>query len=216
MLSVIPSHADISSISVINNIEKDGETFLLDLVRDPVVHRKIVEGSTFTISTSLEGVDIRVEKLSCNQIVGEEENESYEVNLPEIAYYFQRRQAFRAPVTGLAKITASVALPPTEDNQPTSSDGCGLFDISATGCSISLPETDGKRLTDYAEPLLIRFDLLESSETLEVMALVRHSRHLERAKAWRIGFEFQDISNATSYRIDQVIAQLQMLTRKAS
>lgn len=212
LVSISLDRADSTSISVITSISKDNKYFSLDGVRESVVDKKIVAGSSFSLTTSLDGIDVRADRLKATDTVEVADNQNYLIPLPEQIYYFQRRNTYRAQVTALAKINTSLRIPDSGDSAD--AEECNLVDVSATGCAITFGGELGNQLAESTEPLVLTLNLQENDETLELAAIVKHSRYLKHSKRWRFGMKFTEIPLATEHRLDKLIAHLQMLERQ--
>ena len=217
LISVFPENTAASNISVVTHVLESDKCFMLDAVRDPVIHKRIAGGSAFTFETSIDGVKLQSPRLRIVDTVGDSDDLRYQISIPPRMYYFQRREAFRAAVPALVGVQASVQLSnPVEDQAPTVFDGCDLINISATGCALSMMESGGEIVSECNEPVLLRFAFEEWEDCLEVSAVKMHHHFLERVSRWQFGFHFIDLPPKTRHQIDRLVAKIQQVNRQSA
>jgi c-di-GMP-binding flagellar brake protein YcgR len=217
LVSVSPEHLEICSISVINEVCSDGQSFLLDSVRDTVVDKRINEGSVFSIITAFNGIEVRIENLKSSSVVRSGDLVNYKIDLPSQIYYLQRRGTFRAPVPVMMGISVSIGHNPDDKNsaiRDLTIENAQLIDISVSGCALLLRAEDATDLTNCNSPLTLHVKVAETNETIVLEALVRHNREIKRSSTCRVGCEFVDLTPAAINRIEQLNAMFQLSARR--
>ncbi len=189
---------------------------LLDAAMDSRIHEKIVSGQTFSLATSHDGVDVRVESINAVKMVTDKKGDLYKIELPKQIYYIQRRGNFRVSLIGLFSIPVNFEADQADDIGALTSVECSLSNISAKGCLVSISDKTGEALNMDDFSVILKFDLPESDESVSVSACMRHSRYLKRSEIWLAGFEFQDVPSAVSTSLDKLIMKLQMAARNKS
>jgi c-di-GMP-binding flagellar brake protein YcgR len=128
--------------SAILEIDDDKETMTLDEINTREGHDRLVENKTFFANARLGGVNVRF-KTTLQDVEQEDGTYKYQVAIPTIVHYEQRRAAFRV------RVGAGIMIPVTIcDEEKNCIDG-ELFDISNTGVGAMVPgdsdiQKDGK------------------------------------------------------------------------
>lgn len=210
---------ELASSSLVVSVFGDSPFFSLDANANADIHKKIVDGRPFMMKSSLEGVDVRAESIKAAGVIDDPKGLLYKVPFPTQMFYFQRRETYRASLSGLFKVSVSVQLNASSGNNketPLVLENCSLSDISATGCLVSMSEGNGKFLADYAEPVTLHLTLPESDEAVSLPATVRHRRHIQRSGIWLVGFQFNRMPMRDLDSVERCVARLQLLARQNS
>lgn len=90
--------------------------FLIDEVTPRDGHRKIDEGTRFSLRASIHGIKVHAKDLLSAQTLSNADGIYYQVPFPAKMLYMQRRDAFRAYVPSSMKTTARFSSLEREDN----------------------------------------------------------------------------------------------------
>jgi c-di-GMP-binding flagellar brake protein YcgR len=203
--------------SIVLDVDLQNKQFSIDELRSRFSHDHASKGAVFSISSSLNGLDIMVPGLTVIDIQQDDNGDIYVLELPKTMQYVQRRESFRARVTGLAEVPVDIGFMgdserAKEDESLTS--GALLADISAEGCRIVIADNGQKTFADEDLFLALNLKLPTEEDPTKVSAKVCHSRYLERSKVWYLGCQFDSINIATQQVLDRFVVQMQRLARQ--
>lgn len=196
------------------DVSSENSYFTLDVSIDPDVHNKIAKGHSFSFQTSLNGVDVRAESAQASGTLDDEGGMLYKIPFPTELYYMQRRESFRASLTGLSNVPVLVETSCSDTGNPLTLESCSLTDISADGCQLSIPEDEAIHIVERTDAVTLQFNLPESDDTLTLSALPRHSRYIKRSALCLIGFQWSDTPPESQDILGKLITKLQMLARQ--
>jgi c-di-GMP-binding flagellar brake protein YcgR len=127
---------------------------------------KIVNGHPFSFDTSLNGVNVRGEALQASETLNDEDGMLYKIPFPSELFYKQRRDSFRASLSGFFDINIPVQFSSTGADNPLTLKNCNLSDISADGFKLYIPEDKAKFITELTDPVTLQLHFPNSDETL--------------------------------------------------
>ncbi|MDP1932912.1 MAG: flagellar brake protein [Gammaproteobacteria bacterium] len=108
--------------------------FLLDEVTPRDGHRKVDEGTTFSLRASINGIKVHAKDLKSSRTLSNESGIYYVIPFPAKLLYLQRRDAFRAYVPGSMMAVAEYRSAERED-MPHGR----IMNMSATGIRVAFP-----------------------------------------------------------------------------
>lgn len=204
---------DLYGNSLIISIADDEAHFLLDTIVDSQVHDRIAAKKPFTLYATLDGVDVRVDKVTVDSVIDDPDGFLYKVAKPSQVYYIQRRETFRAALSGLFEILATVEVPADNDDATYVVSECKMSNISAAGCQLEIPTQSSERIIETSKAVNIQFVIPETNDDITVSAMMRHNRELKRAELTLIGFQFMGISPGCETRVERFVAKVQQMAR---
>ena len=206
------------SQSIILDIDTEDGFFTVDEFPSSECHRLATTGKTFDLKAELNGIDVNMPGLSVEDVREDEEGSLYRVAIPKRISYAQRREAFRARVSGLMTVPVNVAIVADEQEGTgveTEIHEATLSDISAEGCRLSIPGTEVCPFDTIGLVLSLSIHVPDD-DPIQVIAETRHQRFLSRSKLWFIGCRFHtDVAEVRS-RIERFVIHMQRLERQKS
>lgn len=201
------------SQSIIVDVDLDAGFFSVDELPSAGCRQLVSDGEPFDIRAELNGVDVGMAGLKVSEISEDDQGALYQVPIPKRISYVQRREAFRARVTGLTEVP--VALSWTDEETSTSGElEAALDDISADGCRLAVSARDDVAIGQTPLPISLRIDIPDSELPICVDACTRHARYLARSKLWYVGCEFEQRDASTQQMIERFVIYIQRLQRQ--
>ena len=213
LVTLYPEDSDSTGLSFISGIQGDREWLLIHSVHDKSIHQKISAGVRFTIQTAIEGVDIRIPGLVASDVVGDVEEPHYKVRMPTELYCYQRRRGDRTQVPGAAGIKTTLRVP-RDGKEDLVFDDCDVYNISAEGCAISMTDSCGRVVASIDQSISLIFAVETWTTDLEVKAVQRHHRYLQRTMQWQVGFQFVNPPEDVKDQFDRLVAGLRMINHQ--
>ena len=199
--------------SIIVDVDSAEGHFTIDEFPNEACHRLATRGELFDLRATLNGVDVTVTSLKVDDVRREEDGALYSVSLPKQLHYVQRRESFRARVTGLAEVPVDVRHIDSDTVITSGEARAQLADVSAEGCRLAIPGKEDALCG--VEHALFEVTLhVPECEPLKVTVESRHSRHLSRSRLWYVGCRFVSPSAAVQQRIDRFVTDMQRIERQ--
>ncbi|MCB1754371.1 MAG: flagellar brake protein [Gammaproteobacteria bacterium] len=206
----------IGARSIIVDVNADEGYFSIDEFPSAGCHKQALAGEAFDLRASLNGVDVTAKALVVENVIDDPHGALYQIQIPGSVHYVQRRETFRARVTGLIEVPVEIALVPpgdAPDQEPVTTEA-QLADISADGCRLSLSGEEGSVFGALDQRWTLRMQFPDTEEPLNVRVITRHSRFLERSKLWYVGCQFDNNDARSQQLIDRFVTQVQRLERQ--
>ncbi|MDO6459708.1 flagellar brake protein [Granulosicoccaceae sp. 1_MG-2023] len=199
---------DTGARSIIVDIDSAAGYFTLDGFPNQDCHRLAGRGEKFDLRASLNGVDVMVSSLQVSEVRDEADGALYCVALPTQLRYVQRRDTYRAQVTGLAEVAVTAV------NQESAETYSGyLADISADGCRVALDGDENAGCGRAGERYQLTLQMPEG-DALSLCVTSRHSRFVARSGLWYVGCCFEQPAPALQQRIERFVAEMQLKARQ--
>ena len=199
--------------SIIVDVDSQQGSFTIDEFPNEVCHKLASTGELFDLRATLNGVDVTVTSLKVDDVQREPDGALYNVTLPKQLHYVQRRESFRARVTGLAEVPVDLRHIDSDSSLTSETERAQLADISAEGCRLAIPGQEDALCSTHNELFEVTLHVPED-EPLKVTVESRHSRHLSRSRLWYVGYRFVSPSAAIQQRIDRFVTNMQRIERQ--
>jgi c-di-GMP-binding flagellar brake protein YcgR len=177
--------------------------FLIDEVTPRDGHRKIDEGSKFSIRASIHGIKVHAKDLVSSKTLSNRDGIYYQVPFPAKMLYMQRREAFRAYVPGSMKTTARYS---SEDREQS------LFgrvlNMSATGIRVGFPG-EVKRELGPMEKFNAFIEIQAQDQNLECQVEIVYYQYSKERDQTMCGCRFVDLPRATQQVVNRFVTFLQ-------
>ncbi len=195
--------------SMIIDVDSDTGYFYLDEFASKECHRLASQGEMFIIRSSLNGVDVKIPELASESVVKDPQGALYKIAMPSTIYYAQRRDTYRARVSGLMETSVDVTSEIKGEKYQAK-----LIDISSGGCRIEI----SAGYKTFHESMNRKLDLLlhlsGEDESVQITAKIRHTQYLQRSRIWLLGCQFEKLEQAQQQSIDRFVAEMQRLERQ--
>lgn len=191
-------------------VDSDRHTLALDEIISHVAAVFLKDGEPYRIEGSHDGVLIAWECSSYLRSCTMGGLRCYQMSIPHVVMYFQRRNAFRATLRSAQRIDIFL------DGDKLRRIGAlrrRLLEISATGCSVSF----AGNLEDQLRIGCI-YQRMSASAPLDVnltMLEIRHLRYEARIDRTFAGVRFHNLSGLMQRKIQSFVNQLQREARRA-
>ncbi len=177
--------------------------FLIDEVTPRDGHRKIDEGSKFSIRASIHGIKVHAKDLVSSKTLSNRDGIYYQVPFPAKMLYMQRREAFRAYVPGSMKTTARYS---SEDREQS------LFgrvlNMSATGIRVGFPGEVKPELGPM-EKFNAFIEIQAQDQNLECQVEIVYYQYSKERDQTMCGCRFVDLPRATQQVVNRFVTFLQ-------
>lgn len=177
--------------------------FLIDEVTPRDGHRKIDEGSKFSIRASIHGIKVHAKDLVSSKTLSNRDGIYYQVPFPAKMLYMQRREAFRAYVPGSMKTTARYS---SEDREQS------LFgrvlNMSATGIRVGFPG-EAKPELGPMEKFNAFIEIQAQDQNLECQVEIVYYQYSKERDQTMCGCRFVDLPRATQQVVNRFVTFLQ-------
>ncbi len=190
--------------SMILDLDRDEGFFLLDELNPPSGNKHLLNGESFSVRATAQGISIFFSHCQLLDIDRDEKGAIYKVAFPELVKHDQKREAYRARV--LASMKAPIRL--TSYQRGLSLKG-SLVDISNGGCNLSLDQLVEPPLKEFEvfEDLVLNVEGFERSVT--VAAEIRRVAADEHKGTTQCGVRFVHVEGSVQAEIDRLVMFLQ-------
>ena len=204
-----------SQISTIVEVDREKGILSIDGFSGTTCGDLALAGELFALKASLNGVDVTVEGLAVESVVTDSDGPIYLLHLPKVIQYVQRRECFRARVTGLIRVPVegSSVLKDRDQSLPKLSE-VQLSNISAEGCRLEVRGTEESFTCEVGDLLLLNIHIPNHEVPLPVKVSVCHKRHLARSKLWYVGCKFTKLKVTSENAVNRFVSELQLLERR--
>ncbi|MEB2519318.1 flagellar regulator YcgR PilZN domain-containing protein [Pseudomonas sp. YuFO20] len=191
-------------------VDSDRDTLVLDEIISHEAAVFLEDGAPYRIESSHGGVLIAWECSSYVRSCAKAGLHCYQMSMPNVVMYFQRRNAFRATLRSAQRIDILL------DGDKLRRSGAlrgRLLEISATGCRVSF----GGNLEDQLRIGCI-YERMSASAPLDVnltMLEIRHLRYEARIDRTFAGVRFHNLSGLMQRKVQSFVNQLQREARRA-
>ncbi|WP_043238879.1 flagellar brake protein [Stutzerimonas azotifigens] len=191
--------------SFVVELDRAGGSLVLDELIPTDGERLLHAGEPFSIEGFYEGARIawEVRTARIDELDG---IRSYRTELPTELVYHQRRNAYRATLTGP---TVFATLAGKQLSQPLEGK---VVDLSATGCKLCLPgnRVHGLQPGEVYEHFVAQLPIGRVETAIEL----RHARYEERSDSTFCGIRFHQMNGLLQRQIERLVYQLQREARR--
>jgi len=209
--------------SVIVDVEPEAGVFSIDQFPAAEIHDLAIRGAPFDLNANLNGVDVTALALKVQTTTRDNDGLMYQIAIPQSLRYMQRRDVYRARVSGLLDV--AVEMRPTHrencDCNPGSSttgedksSTVVLSNISVEGCQLAIEGCPEKPDFGCADSFTLDIQVEDSADSISLLAEPRHSRYLSRARIWLMGFQFIEPDLSAQRKLGQLVTRVQLLARQ--
>lgn len=177
--------------------------FLIDEVTPRDGHRKIDEGTKFSLRASIHGIKVHAKDLVSARTLSNADGIYYQVPFPAKMLYMQRREAFRAYIPGGMKTTARFSTLEREENL-----FGRILNMSATGIRVGFP---GEVKPDFGpmEKFNVLIDIHVQEQVLECEVEIVYFQYSKERNQTMCGCRFIDLPRASQYIVNRFVTFVQ-------
>ncbi len=201
------------SQSIIVDVDSKQGYFLVDEFPSASCHRLATTGESFDLNAELNGIDVNMRDLNIDEITKDKDGILYQIAIPRRITYAQRRESFRARVSGLADVPVDIAVVADEyEDSGVETEGyeAMLADISAEGCRLSVAGQEDCLMGKPDLVLALTIHVPEG-DPISVKVTTRHQRFLTRSQLWYIGCRFESSEKEAQMMIERFVIYMQRL-----